>query len=688
MQSGTKITLTLLSWLWLSLLVIGLNSALNFIGPALLLYALIFFLLVDMVFPKLGIIFKLIIALVLVHRNYYIGSFFSPRWLGWLISDIGSDLPNIWSTGQVLPVTAMNFALAAVIAAQKFYLSLLSRGKAAMPLLFIGAALLTAAMLWTGNGSAWYVVLYVILGLVLMGTTRVQMSVDLPMRRWLGTLLIWVLVITSIAWALPDGNLDISHWWDRALNWKIHNPNAPGYSNVGYSNYDGSLGAPMLLDETPVLKMTTPFPVYLKGDVRHHYTGRSWEPVFKANSDGLDIPTHLDGEEATITIEVLAQPNSTIFVPRYPLDIEFAPGVNGNIIVHKSVGGVTNSPFPYEEYLYSSSAPLEVGSIYTVSALLPVDSPELLQQLKSNLSDVRYLQLDPGIPERVIDLAESVTDAASTDYDKAVAIARFLRRGNWDYSLDTEVPPNDQDFVDWFLFEADRGYCVHFSTAFVIMARAVGLPSRWVRGYSYGSRDEWGDFIIANKNAHAWAEVWFDGYGWVPFESTPGAVLPTIGPGPGTDPGSNDPVDPNNPDEPPLPDPGIEQPQAPGDGPGGTESGGITMGTMVLLAVALLGAGFALLMLTRNSSLVAVYTRLQTRLRLFGWQRQDWETPREHLERIEGLPEKPVLAGFVQRFEETVYGGVEDEGKSPEGRKVDKSYSLLRLTIHRFSKGK
>jgi hypothetical protein len=76
--------------------------------------------------------------------------------------------------------------------------------------------------------------------------------------------------------------------------------------------------------------------------------------------------------------------------------------------------------------------------------------------------------------------------------------------------------------VDHFLFSPDgqRGYCLHYASAMVLMARSVGIPARLVLGYAPGERIEDGVFQVTNKASHAWAELYFPGYGWQIFEST------------------------------------------------------------------------------------------------------------------------------------------------------------------------
>ena len=147
----------------------------------------------------------------------------------------------------------------------------------------------------------------------------------------------------------------------------------------------------------------------------------------------------------------------------------------------------------------------------------------------------RYLQLPDTMPSRVIDLAQGLTKDIETQYEKAMAICNYLRALN--YTLDIEAPPDGTDGVDYFLFDLKKGYCQYFASAMTVLLRACEVPSRMVVGYGpgeltdpYGPGDimgpgagagqDWQDTYIV-RNSHAWVEVFFPGYGWIPFEPTP-----------------------------------------------------------------------------------------------------------------------------------------------------------------------
>ena len=129
-----------------------------------------------------------------------------------------------------------------------------------------------------------------------------------------------------------------------------------------------------------------------------------------------------------------------------------------------------------------------------------------------------YTQLPEHFPQRVVDLAYYVTYGATNNYEKARLLESFLRR--FEYTLEPGHFPPDRDFVDYFLFDLQKGYCTYYASAFVTMARALGIPTRYVEGFI--AVLEPGSYIyIRNRQGHAWAEVYFEGFGWHRFDPTP-----------------------------------------------------------------------------------------------------------------------------------------------------------------------
>jgi len=161
-------------------------------------------------------------------------------------------------------------------------------------------------------------------------------------------------------------------------------------------------------------------------------------------------------------------------------------------------------------------------SIVSVSQEFP---PEALRAAGTyypqNIRD-RYLQLPPTLTQRTRDLALEITRNASTPYDKVIALRDYVK-ATYPYNY---FPPPQQpgaDSVDQFLFVDKEGVCEHYVSAMIVMLRAVGVPAQLAAGYGTGDYNALtGYYEVRANDAHAWAEVYFPGYGWVPFDPTPG----------------------------------------------------------------------------------------------------------------------------------------------------------------------
>jgi len=135
------------------------------------------------------------------------------------------------------------------------------------------------------------------------------------------------------------------------------------------------------------------------------------------------------------------------------------------------------------------------------------------------INDSRCLALPNNMSDRTYDLSRRITQGMPTPFEKAKAIEEFLRV-KYDYKLDYDAAPANWEPNDWFLFESREGICGNFNSAFVILARASGIPARLAAGY-YVNPGEGEQQIVYANQAHAWAEVGLSGLGWLAFEAVP-----------------------------------------------------------------------------------------------------------------------------------------------------------------------
>jgi transglutaminase-like putative cysteine protease len=137
--------------------------------------------------------------------------------------------------------------------------------------------------------------------------------------------------------------------------------------------------------------------------------------------------------------------------------------------------------------------------------------PEEISMVYAKATDV-----DP----RVSRLAAEITKSANNDYDRVSAIENHLRT-RFGYTL--QLPrTSPKDPIANFLFERKQGHCEYFASSMAVMLRTLGIPSRVVNGFRGDEfNDITGSYIIRAKNAHAWVEAYFPGYGWQTFDPTP-----------------------------------------------------------------------------------------------------------------------------------------------------------------------
>lgn len=121
--------------------------------------------------------------------------------------------------------------------------------------------------------------------------------------------------------------------------------------------------------------------------------------------------------------------------------------------------------------------------------------------------------------ERILKLAHEITENKFSDYEKAKAIEEYFLTNNFTYDLNYKKDVGDN--VENFLFESKTGVCYEFATAMVLLARAAGLPARYVEGFSVSNySNKYGCYTITAKESHAFPEVYISGYGWMSFEPT------------------------------------------------------------------------------------------------------------------------------------------------------------------------
>ena len=185
-----------------------------------------------------------------------------------------------------------------------------------------------------------------------------------------------------------------------------------------------------------------------------------------------------------------------------------------------------------------SEIPAAVNELYDYPDAI---MSQLLQAEYKEFVYANYLTIPDGtnmdeVYAHYKDILESPDNSAASRLEKLTAI-REKMTSEVTYSLDPGRTPSNRDFVNYFLLENKKGYCTHYATSGVILARMAGIPARYVTGYVIVGDDFNNDNLnsdgsytinVKDNRCHAWTEVYLDGYGWVPFEFTAGYSSQTI----------------------------------------------------------------------------------------------------------------------------------------------------------------
>jgi transglutaminase-like putative cysteine protease len=164
------------------------------------------------------------------------------------------------------------------------------------------------------------------------------------------------------------------------------------------------------------------------------------------------------------------------------------------------------------------------GLQYSVTSLDLSPSEQALSSAGAPPSSItsQFLQV-PASYDSLRSLAMSIVTGASTPYAKAVALQDWLADGNFVYSLNAPAITSAAKLRN-FLVTTRTGYCQQFAYAMAALARLLGIPSRVAYGYTQGTKQKDGSWLVTTHDAHAWPELYFQGYGWLRFEPTPGGT--------------------------------------------------------------------------------------------------------------------------------------------------------------------
>jgi transglutaminase-like putative cysteine protease len=302
--------------------------------------------------------------------------------------------------------------------------------------------------------------------------------------------------------------------------WGIPSDAMSGRSGLSANMQVGNI-ASLALDDTIAMRIKfqgdRPPPqtdLYFRGPVLSSFDGREWRALQPRLGSASGLTTagsaRLQVSGGPVRYEVTMEPSNRPWL--MVLDAAQKPPEGGNLqaFMTSELQWIATRPVTdLLRFRVESYPTFRYGPQRSAAALPP-----------------QYTELPPGFNPRTRQLAyELRTKAGAGDNAQLVQAAmQLLRTGNYQYTLDPGV--YGEHTADEFWFDRKQGFCEHIASAFVVLMRMMDIPSRVVTGYQGGERNSVdGYWVLRQSDAHAWAEVWLQGRGWVRVDPT-SAVAP------------------------------------------------------------------------------------------------------------------------------------------------------------------
>ena len=334
---------------------------------------------------------------------------------------------------------------------------------------------------------------------------------------------ILAVLITVLAVINPVADYERPKWQDNMLNTvqtltgmktyngsgKISSALAEVGNNVS-SEVDFSNAGALKQTGTKVMTVVTDLNgrIYLKGMSYANYENNKWSVLTdeQANDYPQDfqafIMTANYQERSTVTIDTVNK-ESIVYTPYYLASINdtFSPVCDVLVSNSDKTTNYSMSVMPFSE------SELDNFSIDFSSQVYDYD----------NFVKSYYLKLPYDTKLAMLKIAEENNLTGVSTQNIPQAVKQFVSHSA-SYSLNTQKVPDGRDVAEWFLNDAETGYCMHFANAAAVMLRALGVPARYVTGYCADVVD--GKAIVTSDNAHAWVEYYDSSIGWIPLDAT------------------------------------------------------------------------------------------------------------------------------------------------------------------------
>ena len=351
--------------------------------------------------------------------------------------------------------------------------------------------------------------------------------------------LIFILTLSLIIWGLPTEKIE-SYLLGKTVTYRtkmtklgvyatIDQRKYGGISRSGFGEDDAELGGAIADDRRVQFEVKQKNPHYWRIDSKEIYTGKGWESTDLAK----EAPSYFE-EEIPIENGLVNSSEDELIEISFINPVNYVPTTYGEMKITSKVNRKR-----FEQNRVTNRVNLADSNLknkFEINLFPSNYSEEELKQvaLRTPISEVDYLQLPENYSKKVTDLAREITQGSSNLFEQVKKIESYLKNSSeLTYSkTDTSYPGTNQDYVEHFLFESQVGYCDNISTAMIVMLRGLDIPARWVKGFNTGvvtgKSEEMDVYSIRNEDAHSWVEVYFEGFGWIPFEPTPTFNQPKV----------------------------------------------------------------------------------------------------------------------------------------------------------------
>lgn len=373
-----------------------------------------------------------------------------------------------------------------------------------------------------------------------VGALLALLSLAMPMKGYSRPQ--WTLRAQALLTDFGSRHLSFLSNWDGPFE-------GPTYVGAA-ETVDLAEAGPLRFTGRTVLKVSGDYSgrVYLRGTSLAHYGDSSWTAL----SDG-------EYQQYTQAVEELGDASA-----RSPLlfSAATAPSPDAHTVTVKNTGASNSCVYaPYyladQDWETAGAVPVGdsllarrrgLGSV-TLEFAPGLEPGGYLLDFELSRSERVYI---PFVQEHYLDIPEELADyfGFHSAYSRERLLTQYLNGPGWQdnpdnsllfseneplllaeavayhlsvscaYDPDTPAVPTGEDFVEYFLTESRRGYCMHFATAAALMLRHLGVPARYVSGFtaqlSAGETTN-----VPDSAAHAWVEIYLDGFGWYPVEVTP-----------------------------------------------------------------------------------------------------------------------------------------------------------------------